>query len=170
MRQLIQQRGRFDCGVACLAMLLDTTYEAALAALGRDPNSTPQALLDAVGDGFPAVGVMGPEVLRICWRLDIAAIHVYSEEAYRDSSPWLYKILTEHGDLAPAYPTMAFVSRHIEGGGTAMLGVKSLNFDDREHWIVASDCKFYDPTTLEKKYEWGTTIPVHEAILLRGAT
>ena len=164
--RLIQQRGRYDCGVACLAMLLDITYEEALDELARDPNSTPPELLDAIGDGFPAVGVMAPEVARICWKRCIPALHLYSEEAYRESSPWLHKILTDHSQLVPRYPTIKLVNRHIHAGGIAMLGVKSLNFDDRDHWIVAGGCEIYDPVTLEKKYEWGNTLPVSEAILL----
>ncbi len=164
--RLVKQRGPYDCGVACAAMILGILYEEALADLGRDPNCSAPELLAILDDGFPAIGVMISEVAAMCFRRGIPAIHVYPAVAYKDNAEWFYRMLTEQSHLLPSYPTIEWVRREIDRGAVAMLGVPSLNYDDREHWVVVAGREVYDPN-LKKTYGTLDEIKIiHEAVLV----
>lgn len=162
--KLIKQRGKFDCGIACLAMLLGIEYEEAEREIGRDVSIELPEFFP--GEQWQRCGLLLEEVSCVLFERGVAHYRFYGEEQYRKGSEWLCRMLTER----PGYlrmPTTTHLDRLInERGCVAMLGVPSKNMPNAGHYIVMRAGEVLDPSPLEN-YQWGEPIPVHEAVIVK---
>jgi hypothetical protein len=148
--KLIEQRGRFDCGVAALAMLLNTDYEEAWAALDfRNPDD------DRLNDGS-RVGISIGEISLVLFERGIlhyqAPLIVPSNLRHMDV--WWAKSRLVSGEEVAGFSELA----------TAAMVVNSKNGIDSGHWIVRHKGQVLDPS-MRNRYDAREPIVVHAAIL-----
>lgn len=69
---VVRQRTRYDCGVACLSMYLGVGYRMALEAFGRGPN------------GFKDRGCFLYEIEQAAMRLGVQLVDIPPRDGHRD--------------------------------------------------------------------------------------
>lgn len=156
MLELIKQRGMYDCGVACLAMALHTTYDDALALLGRDPNDEIVEF-----EGCTHAGVVPEEFAHAAFKRGILHL-VVPVFASLPENTWVYAWKDVFGIMG-----LDELATHVFADSakcTAVLGVPSLNNEGYAHWIVVEDGAMFDPS-LGKCYKTGDELPLYTAIL-----
>lgn len=156
MIRLVKQSTERNCGAACVAMLLGLeTADEAEELLGRRCHDE----LPGVGLDPPYCGVLLDEAARLCWEHGIPTLQSYHSELYREAAPWRLELR----DVLHV-PDERLTERHIHAGGTAMLGVPSLN-TPYGHWIVVSGGKVFDPSTM-RTYRDGDRPEIEAALLV----
>lgn len=165
---LVQQEGKYDCGVACLAMVLGKSLQEVesrmlLREVGvlRDPNPSGELPSDVIGVSMHEM---------LCALSDHGIRHLWLDCAMEGGETW-YSRCVEH---MPILRPVSRIIDHINGGGVAILGVHSLTSSDGLHWIVADGVRLLDPQSgnvpPELTYEVVSDekpLTVHEAILIR---
>ena len=157
---LIRQRGDFDCGVACLAMLLDTDLDAVERILGRKVGELVDPDPPEGHDGV--IGVCGWEIACVLADEGISYLHCVVPDAVGET--WYSRV----GAQLPLLRPLERIWDHMNHGGLTILGVPSLNIEGGLHWIVGEGTYMFDPTNREKSYEGVVDgLEVSEAILVR---
>lgn len=157
---LRRQRRDYDCGVACLAMLLDTDLDAVEGLLGRKVGELVDPDPPEESDGV--IGVCGWEIACVLADEGIPYLHVVVPDAVGGS--WFSRV----GGALPVLRPLERVWDHMNAGGLTILGVPRLNIDGSLHWIVGEGTYMFDPTNLENSYEGVVDgLEVSEAILVR---
>ena len=168
----VEQTSRWNCGSACLAMVLGLPIEAVedehlQRTVGelRDPEPN-HVTKDADG----VIGVTSFEMQAILWDLGIR--HLYLSipgPPDCEDAGWYDRV----GRDMPVLDHLDRVGRHLDSGGLAILGVDSLRYENGKHWIVAQGQEFFDPAPGEgPRYshlsEFSTDKPlkVSEAVLI----
>ena len=173
--KLVQQRGSYDCGAACLAMILECSVEEVerdmiLRKVGelRDPKAEH-------ADGI--IGVTCFEIGAVLWDEGIRSVLIpgYEEgpEAVETGPNWYARI----GQELPVMDLTRRVVQHLQvDAGPAILGVPSLGLSDEwQHWIVAEGFDLYDPTIRPgRRYHRlgeppAEQLKIYEAILIDGS-
>ena len=168
MREIerIEQRGKHDCGSACLAMVLEVSIDyVEQCILKRRPGDLfDRQLADECGEGH--VGITLYEMQAALWDHGIPhlALCVPAPEE-RDS--WYDRVGNDLPILCPLERTI----RHLDNGGVAIIGTKSLNTKGGDHWIAAQGRKLFDPTQKPRRYlrlgdENANPLPIAEAVLV----
>lgn len=155
--KLVKQRGRYDCGLACLAMVLGLgTLAEAQALLGRDPE-------DDLGVGVPPegrAGVMAWELCYVFWQRGVQAYHFCVPEAY-EPGHWM-----REGAKVWHIPELLDVQSFLKTDKvTAILGLAS-RARGQGHWVVVHEDKLFDPDPSAPDLG-EAELPVVEVILLR---
>ena len=166
MIEIQYQRGWYDCGVACLAMVLDKSHGEIEKHLGRKVGDLRDPITKQV-TGEETIGVMIFEMCAILWDFDIP--HLFLSMPPDDSVDTRDPLLTYArvvNDM-PVLRPLERVQRHLSRGKVAILGVPG-------HWIVAEGRKLFDPKPLDRvagrrytSLDEGEPIEVLEAILLQ---
>jgi len=136
--KLIKQTNDYNCGSACLAMLLglDSCSEAE-EVMGRSPGDRHDDLnLDP-----PYVGLDIYEATAVLFRCGIKHGVFLGSATFKENDTWYSR----------GYDKWSFIKdaeafEHLRRGGTALLGVPSLNNHNSQHWIVYSEGKVFDPS------------------------
>jgi hypothetical protein len=156
MLELVKQRGLYDCGVACLAMALHTTYDDALALLGRDPNDEIVEF-----EGCAHAGVVPEEIINAAFTRGISCSFSPVYACYPEGT-WQHTWQHVFRTINILDPASATFSR--QGKYNAIIGVPSLNNDTVGHWIYVGNGDVFDPS-LGKCYGPTDTLPVQSAVL-----
>jgi hypothetical protein len=154
--ELVKQRGIYDCGVACLAMALHTTYDDALALLGRDPNDEIVEF-----EGCAHAGVVPEEFANAAFERGILHL-VVPIFAAQPENTWAYVWKDVFSIMS--FSELAALVFPDQSPCTAVLGVPSLNNEGGTHWIVVDDGAVFDPSP-NKCYKTGDELPLYTAIL-----
>ena len=140
--KLVRQTNRYNCGSACLAMILDMTLEDVEELLLRrrvgdllDPEP-PEGQL-------PQIGVSIYEMMAVFWDLGIPAYAPMMRSA--EPTSWYDRV---HDEI-PVLRALDRVVSHFTADGAAILGVPSLRHPGGAHWIVANGPVFLDPCGTE---------------------
>ena len=136
----MQQTGRYNCGSACLAMILGTTVQSVEEnVIGRRVGS----LVDPE-TGVP-VGLTSFEMQCALW--DWGVRHLYlnmtgePDPDRPETNHWYARV---HKRM-PVIAGENRVCEHLDEGGPAILGVDSLRHEGGEHWIAARGRELMDP-------------------------
>jgi hypothetical protein len=156
MIELVKQRGMYDCGVACLAMALHTTYDDALALLGRDPNDEIVEF-----EGCTHAGVVPEEFAYAAFKRGVLHI-VVPVFSSLPVNTWAYAWKDVLGIMS--LDELAACAFADSAEFNAVLGVPSLNNEVYAHWIVVEDGVVFDPS-LGKRYKTGDELPLYTAVL-----
>ena len=154
MSILIKQRGAHDCGIACLAMALQVTYDQALELVGRDPNDEVVAF-----DGMSYAGIIPEEITLSALRHRRATIVM---PVFEISAPGTWQ--NAWFDVFKIARVEHIAELVFEGRKSCILGVESKNCASCGHWVYVHDGVVYDPS-LRETYKTGETLPVQIAIL-----
>lgn len=155
--KLVKQTNRFNCGSACLAMVLGTTVE----------ECEERYLKRKVGelkdpkDG-ETIGVTAMEINCILNNNGFCTLEMFSPK-YQDD--WYYGRV--HEDM-PSVDFLEQVNDHIMSGGTAIVAVPSLGSKDG-HWVVIDKMKVLDPSTgntYDEEIDPENPLEAHVAILI----
>ena len=154
--KLVRQETSKGCGVACVAMLLDISYDEAQTLLVRDPND----FIDDCDFGF--LGVSTNEVNVALFHGGVCSMIWHHQDLFAGSGSWAEK----HWHLMNL-PTRKELLARYHNGGTMAVVVDSLNYPGMLHWIVLHDGKVYDPSTL-LTYSDVCFSHVNEAVIIGG--
>ena len=140
----VEQAGRHDCGVACLAMVLGKPLDhiedlLLLRKVGELVDPEPDI---HTKPGDAVIGVTSFEMQAILW--DMGIRHLYlSMPGPRDceGASWYDRV----GHDMPVLDGVNRVGQHLDRGGLAILGVDSLRYEGGKHWIVAQGHDLFDP-------------------------
>lgn len=163
----IYQRNKYDCGVACLAMLLDTHYDKAQDLLRRRVGDLVDPSPDH--DGSPVIGVTAYEVASVLADHGWATVSMTIPNT-TSPSHWYDRV----ADQMPVLRPRERLLHHAEEGGVALLGVSSLHHEGGMHWIVMEGFSLYDPNQVEPRYHQlgdgpnGDGTPISDYILILG--
>ena len=168
----VRQTNPWNCGSACLAMVLGTTV--------RDVESNRLKrqvgeLRDPAGPGkggvaaTDVIGVTAPEML--CVLADAGIPHLWLLSTSTDET-WYGRVM----DRLPCVDPFVRVDAHADSGGTAILAVESRTVPGGGHWIVSRGVDLHDPQTgnasrdkLYTKLDKDDPVKLSEAILIRPA-
>lgn len=164
--KLVRQTTRFNCGSACLAMVLGVSVEDVETyrlrrAPGelKDPKTGPGEIAE--------VGVFAEEMLAVLWDAGIPHLFVRFPVTGGD----VYDRVCEN---LPAISPVDRVVGHLNAGGIAILAVNSLRTPGGGHWIVANGTRLLDPRegsdgptyTTMAEFDQENPLDVHDAILV----
>ena len=139
----VRQTNGYNCGSACLAMVLGTTVE----------DVEERLLCRRVGNLLdpeppegvpPQIGVTTFEMECVLWDRGLRYLNLLSPLSATPQG-WYDRV----GDRLPIIDVDGRVEGHLNKGGTAILAVPSLTREDAQHWIAASGHDFYDPNGAE---------------------
>ena len=139
----VQQTNGYNCGSACLAMILDMTVE----------DVEERVLCRKVGDLLdtqpqegvpPQISVVNYEIECVLWNRGYRALSLLAPRPAVGET-WYDRV----GDRLPVIDVHGRIHRHLNSGGVAMLGVPSLREAGGEHWIVANGHDLLDPCGTE---------------------
>lgn len=158
----IFQTNRWNCGSACLAMVLGQTIE----------DVEEDVLHRRVGDlkdpqTGNVIGVTPMEFELVLWQRGIRYGRVqptiYNPQEGQD---WYARTID---DMPLTYHANEMIEVHLRDGATAILGVDSKTVEGGEHWIVAEGMVLLDPSpsdTIYTRVQDDAPVAVHEAFLL----
>ena len=144
---LVKQTTEFNCGSACLAMILDMSpAEVEEKVLKRKIGELYDT--EETDENLP-IGVTAYEIQ--------AALYDYGYYPYYIHVPckkvgdnWFHRI----GDQLPLLKSLERIERHIyHQRRPAILGVDSLKYKGGSHWIVVNNRRLYDPADYEHTYQ-----------------
>lgn len=140
--KLINSRNKWDCGVACLAMLLDSNYEQALRLLGRDPSYEYSKEVNVYLDlgETRRIGVLQEEVERILFEAGISFYSFIPKELKEEKYFNLSSIRVGSLDTVTSW---------MEHGGKGMLGVVGKNYG---HYVCFEGYQIFDPSKPAPSY------------------
>lgn len=158
--RLVKQDTPHSCGIACLAMVLGTDMPGARDIIGRTCEEVFN-LRNEDGSPHPEpyIGLSAREMVHVLFRFGVPTVD-YTDKKYWPEGHWQ---AVYWDDLAGV--KLADVIKHLGGGGTAILGVPSLNIPDGSHWIVMHGGEIFDPSP-KKTYRTGDAIDIEQAILI----
>lgn len=166
--KLVLQANPFDCGIACLAMMLDIPYQTVKSLIGRDVTHS----FEEQGQEYHLsppyrVGVTPEEVSSLLFSMDIVHGVFEPKEAYS---------LHPHHPLGRkwlAIPDLVLLptAKDIEGminhpSNRSMLGVEAKDSPTSLHWICVEGGEVFDPGSCP--YTSGDELKVLVAIVAKG--
>lgn len=154
--RLIKQDNKFNCGQACLAMVLGRNLEYVKLFMDRDCSE--ESGLD--GD-LSRLGVCELEMSWFLFRHGITHHVFYPKEAFPED----HYVFKAHGMLKLC--SIDFLNEHMQRG-VAIVGTESLNRKGMGHWIVISDGMIFDPS-MERTYGEFDQVRTNCAIIIRKA-
>lgn len=168
---LVLQTNDYNCGSACLAMVLGTTVEDVEERLVRRHVGELRDTVERNG-GRPVIGLTSLEIACVLWDEGVAHLFLQSP-GDSVAADWFQRV----GHLLPCYRYEDRVGAHLDAGGVAILGVPSLRSEDADHWIVAEGRRLLDPRDDGRgpayrsldDFSEGEPLRVLEAILVRPA-
>lgn len=164
---LVKQETNFDCGVACMAMVLGVSLAEANQIVGRDLSVPHEAmrLYKGIGEtGEPEqIGLLGEEMVAILFKHGYPAIHMYAKPTYTE---WMQAAFEDLHLIG--IPEL--VKHTIGEGGAAIIGVPSLRFDGQFHWIVSDGGEILDPGRGPKLYQTSDDLTVCQFVLVGDKT
>lgn len=161
MLQTIKQTNDWNCGEAALATILQIPIDQARSMLGRDCSTVIEGWAqDTANDhGHPHIGICAPELVHALLTVDIGASQIMPRQAWRGS--WVDRFWEDVYFPGKSEIEIMVWSRKWP----AILGVPSLNYEDREHWIVVHQGLIYDPSR-KRVYEPGDRPEIFEAVVV----
>lgn len=166
MIYLVEQTNRFNCGSACLAMVLHRTVEEVeMLCLTR---SVGELLDPAPADPkTPQIGVCTEEMEAVLWDAGVRYLRVNLPASDEDS--WYSRTY----DGMRVLHGFDRIAGHLNHGRVAILAVDSLRNPDGGHWIVAAGRTLLDPVVGPgpryrhlSDHEQGTPLGIHTALLI----
>lgn len=161
----VEQASDYDCGLACLAMVLRLPDPRAVVPLvGREPEADVSHLTSDLGS-LSRAGLTSEEISLVLFQASLPYLTWTNEQVFRDANiAWRW-------DLRDVLHVLREddVREYLERGGTAILSVGSKNFRDGSHWVVANRGRLLDPARAGyHRYETlEECLPTAEAILVR---
>lgn len=169
----VEQAGRHDCGVACLAMVLgkpldhveDILLQRKVGELvDPEPDVHTRSGDDAV------IGVTSFEIQAVLWDMGTRCLYLsIPGPPDCEGAGWYDRV----GREMPVLDGINRIGQHLDGGGLAILGVDSLRYEGGKHWIVAQGYDLFDPApgegpryTSVTKFSRDNPMKVSEAILI----
>ena len=141
--KLVTQTRNYNCGSACLAMILGTTVHVIETKyLKRRVGELID--IDPITKKRDVIGVSAYEMFCVMWETQHMCLFLRCDTfVYSDTknSDWYTRCVKQLHSIN----FERRVNDHIGTNGMAILGVKSLKHKDGKHWIVASDGLLYDP-------------------------
>lgn len=161
--QLVRQETDFDCGVACIAMVLRVTLAQANKIVGRDLSVPHEAMRLYKGPGETGapeqIGLMGEEMAAILFNRGYPAIHMYAKPTYAE---WMQAAF----DDLHLIGIPELIRHTIGNGGVAILGVPSLRSNGQFHWIVSDGGNILDPGRGPKLYQTSDDLQICQFVLV----
>jgi hypothetical protein len=158
----VESRGEWDCGFACLAMVLGTTVDDVIREVGRDPDDD----LSAISPDYPHPGLIADEICRVLWDHDVRHLLWTTDALFDGPNPqcgFHHSAWRSHLRPVLHLTTCEHVNAHTRRGGVAILGMVG---PDHGHWVVADGKMLLDPSpgsTLSDADE----ILIDEAVLIK---
>jgi hypothetical protein len=158
--RLVEQTSPHGCGFACLAMVLRRDLDYVKRRVGRDP--------EQVCEEFDLSGALwAEEICRVLWEHGVAHLRYAvarppgpHPDCGFDHGPWRFHLRDNFH-----FPSLGLVNRHVEDGGTAILGLPPN--DEREgHWVVMAGREVLDPLPGQLPISPGR-LELEEAVLIR---
>ena len=160
--QMIKQTNPYNCGSACLAMVLDLS-------IGTVERTALKRIIGELMDGGQPVGATSYEMCAILWNRQIPNEYLFMPNADLDDL-WIHRV----AEKLPAYRPLERLRKHLDTGGIAILAVDSLRNKGGTHWIVACGGELFDPQTGDgplyrqlDDHSSDNPLRVSEAILMR---
>lgn len=150
--RLVTQETAHTCGVACIAMIVNESFEHVLKMFPRDFEAR------FVFNGDPTFfGVLDCEAALMIHQHGIRCVEWRGKDLYKGT--WVYDVYDHFYTLDEA------AVRRLGQSETLMIATDSLNVPGGMHWVVAHEGKIFDPSNREKVYDNIMDIRIESAII-----